>query len=243
MLDKNILCVDDEKNILTSIQRSLRGNKYHLTTRSSAKEALDYLDDSSVQVIITDYLMPEMNGLEFIQHVRKKYPEILTIMLSGHATINQMMRYLNNGDIYRFLIKPWDANELNNVVNDAFEHFEHLLHHPEEKHCKTQIELTEELGQNFCDAYIYQNLPCAIFVCNKTGNLLSYNTKAKDFIPDLKFNEILFPKLTDNIRKHVAKAITSTFHDDSFDCQWKNKKIHVAIKYIMENDFLIILIT
>ena len=108
----SVLCVDDEKNILNSLRRLLRQENYNLLTASSGAEGLKLLEESHVQLVISDQRMPEMSGVDFLSQVRVKYPEIIRIILSGYTDVNSITDAINKGHIYKFLLKPWDEQNL-----------------------------------------------------------------------------------------------------------------------------------
>ena len=120
----NILIVDDEENILNSLTRSLKRDGYRIIRSLSAERALPILEAQPVTVVISDYKMPSMNGIEFLSLVRQKHPEIIRIMLTGFADIESIIASINKGEVYRFITKPWDDEELRFVIQDAVRHYE-----------------------------------------------------------------------------------------------------------------------
>lgn len=116
-----ILCVDDEPNILKSIERSLSLGDYDVILSSSGAEALQLLEErqGAVDLVIADYRMPLMTGEEFLTEVQKRYVPIRAIMLSGHTDSDALMRLVNSGKIFYFMVKPWDNEDLLRAVNAA----------------------------------------------------------------------------------------------------------------------------
>ncbi len=106
-----ILFVDDEENILKSIKRSLIDEPYEVLLANSGEKALEVLKENSVSVIVTDMRMPEMSGIELLEIVKKKYPDIVRIVLTGYSQITTLMAAINSGQIYRYLVKPWKLEE------------------------------------------------------------------------------------------------------------------------------------
>lgn len=119
---RRLLIVDDDEAIRRALQRTLRGEGYELTFAASAAEALDLLSLSSFDVVMSDHLMPNMTGIEFLKIVRNRYPDTLRVMLTGHAETQMAIDAINHGEIYRFLTKPWDNTELKVMLFIAFEH-------------------------------------------------------------------------------------------------------------------------
>lgn len=108
-----VLCVDDEAHVLSSIDRSLR-SKLDLTLVESAAEALATLREAGepFQVVVTDMRMPNMNGIILLTHVRREFPDVTRILLTGHGDLEIVVRAVNEGHIFRFLSKPCSMAEL-----------------------------------------------------------------------------------------------------------------------------------
>ncbi|SRR5579883_2349811 len=131
-MDKNtLLLIDDEEMILRSLQRVLEDDGYEILTATSGQNALKILSDTPVQVIISDQRMPNMTGSELFAQVKKKYPETIRIILSGYTDFEAVKSAINDGDIYKFLNKPWDNNLLRKMVKEAFEIYKHQTKSPE----------------------------------------------------------------------------------------------------------------
>lgn len=117
---ETLLLVDDEPNILNSLKRLLRRDGYAILTAESPAEAFDLLALHAVQVIVSDQRMPEMSGTEFLERVKKLYPETIRIVLSGYTDLESVTDAINRGAIYRFLTKPWDDEMLRDQIHEAF---------------------------------------------------------------------------------------------------------------------------
>jgi len=115
MSDKSahIMLVDDEESIRSSLRRILRRD-YELSFAASAGEALTMLKtmEKRPDVIVSDHLMPEMTGLEFLKRCRLLYPDIGRVILTGQAEMTMVISAINEGAVLRFLTKPWDEDEL-----------------------------------------------------------------------------------------------------------------------------------
>ncbi|MCX5827870.1 MAG: PAS domain S-box protein [Deltaproteobacteria bacterium] len=119
-----IVVVDDELQVLDSIHRVLDGELYEVLTATSAAEAFSLLDPSPAAVIIADYRMPGMNGVQFLKEVLKKWPDTIRIILSGYADIQSVVDAINEGQIYKFITKPWDNLELQITIANAVDRYE-----------------------------------------------------------------------------------------------------------------------
>ncbi len=124
MSQKTVLCVDDELNILKSVQRLLRKEDYRLLTASSAEEGLTILEQETVHLVVSDHKMPGMSGIDFLKLVKKKYPKTIRIILSGYAEIHIVMDAINQGEVYRFMTKPWNDEELIMTITQCLEQYD-----------------------------------------------------------------------------------------------------------------------
>ena len=118
---RRILIVDDEENVCHALRRSLRKEGHTLFFGSEPAEGLALLKTQPVDMVISDHLMPNMTGLEFLKIVRDRYPDMMRLMLTGHADMQTAIDAINHGNIYRFLTKPWDDTELKVTLFLAFE--------------------------------------------------------------------------------------------------------------------------
>jgi len=119
-----ILCVDDEKNVLKSLYRLFIDEDYELLTASSGEEGLETIRaNAPVQLVISDYRMPEMNGVDFLRQVFEKWPDTVRIVLSGYADTASVVAAINEGQIYKFVPKPWNDDELKVTVKNAVGHY------------------------------------------------------------------------------------------------------------------------
>ena len=117
-----ILCVDDEVNILRALRRLLLDEDYEILIANSGEEALELLEkEYPVHLILSDYRMPGMNGVDFLKRVCERWPKIIRIVLSGYADTASIVSAINEGQIYKFIPKPWNDDELKVTIAKAFE--------------------------------------------------------------------------------------------------------------------------
>ena len=122
--ERTLLLLDDEENVLRSLVRLFRRDGYQILTASSVREAFDLLASQSVQVIVSDQRMADMDGTEFLTRVRDLYPDTIRMVLSGYTDLATITEAINRGAIYRFLTKPWDDDALRQHIRDAFRAYE-----------------------------------------------------------------------------------------------------------------------
>jgi CheY-like chemotaxis protein len=129
MLKNVILCVDDEKIILNSLKSQLKlefGNEYIYETAESAIDAEELIDELVVEgckilVIVSDWLMPGIKGDEFLIRIHKKYPQIVKILLTGHASDDAIKKAIIDANLHKCLAKPWSSEELIQTIKDGLE--------------------------------------------------------------------------------------------------------------------------
>jgi DNA-binding NtrC family response regulator len=121
MPKRTVLVVDDEEYVRTGVTRVLRDGGYTVLDAESGEEALLKLADHRVQVLISDNNMPGMSGLELFKEVRRGHPQVLRIMLTGDADPDLAVRSINEAEVYRFIRKPWNNQDLRTIVRLAFE--------------------------------------------------------------------------------------------------------------------------
>lgn len=114
-----LLFVDDEANILSSLKRLFRPFGYRIFTAESGSQGLEIMEHEDVDLVISDMRMPEMNGAQFLEKVREKWPETVRILLTGYAEIGTTIDAINKGQIYRYVSKPWEDNDLTVAIKLA----------------------------------------------------------------------------------------------------------------------------
>ncbi len=113
-----VLFVDDEERILRSLKMLFRG-RYHVLTTSSGSEAVAIVKRQPVHVIVSDQRMPEMLGVEVLRRVREASPQTMRLLLTGYSDLQAIVASVNDGEIFRFIEKPWDPGYLHEVVEQA----------------------------------------------------------------------------------------------------------------------------
>ena len=116
-----ILCVDDEPNILSALRRMFMLVGLVVEEANSGAEALQKLDQQEFHLVLSDMQMPEMNGAEFLAQVRQRYPKVMRLMLTGTADLKAAISAINEGEIYRYLTKPWNDEEVVSTIKSALE--------------------------------------------------------------------------------------------------------------------------
>ena len=117
---RTLLLVDDEENILSAVNRVLRRDGYRIFMATNAQAGFDILARNDVEVILSDQRMPGVSGTEFLSKVKEMYPHTVRIMLSGYTDLHAVTEAINRGAVYKFLLKPWNDEELRAQIREAF---------------------------------------------------------------------------------------------------------------------------
>lgn len=120
-MSPNVLIVDDEELVLKSLQRVFRKEGYNMYFASNAQKALEIMEDVPIDLILSDQRMPGMTGTELLKIVKEKWPDTIRVIISGYADFEAVLSAINEGEVYRFITKPWEDNSLRALVRRALE--------------------------------------------------------------------------------------------------------------------------
>lgn len=154
-ISATVLFVDDEVNILSSLKRLFRPFGYRILTAEGGAQGLEILERETVNLVVSNMLMPEMNGAQFLEQVRAKWPGTIRMLLSGYTEISATIEAINKGQIYRYICKPWEDNDITLAVKHALQQqmlerekqrLEELAHkqHEELKGLNASLQASEE---------------------------------------------------------------------------------------------------
>jgi DNA-binding NtrC family response regulator len=118
---RTVLIVDDEEHVRTALGRVLEAAGYTVLAAERGEEALELLREHPVKLLISDYQMPGISGIDLFMEVRRRHPHVLRIMLTGAKDPGLAIRSINEAEVYRFIQKPWNNAELCTIVRLAFE--------------------------------------------------------------------------------------------------------------------------
>jgi two-component system, NtrC family, sensor kinase len=186
-----ILFVDDESNILNALQRVFIEEEYEILTATSGIEGMEILSDKSpVYVVVSDYRMPQMNGVAFLREVRAKWPETVRVVLSGYADTSAIVSAINDGQVYRFIPKPWDDDDLRMTIAAAVEQYrrqkkENLFADALQKRIEELerentflIKLAAGDQSSITAHEILDSLPVGVLMINRAGEIMHRNPEA-----------------------------------------------------------------
>ncbi len=121
--NRTLLLVDDEPNVISSLKRQLRHEDYTIYSANSGKAGLDLLEEHDIGVVLSDQMMPEMDGVTFLEMVKQHNPDIIRMLLTAYASLNNAMEAINRSQIFCYLSKPWSLEGLKGTIVSAFDHY------------------------------------------------------------------------------------------------------------------------
>jgi len=176
-----VLCVDDEKSILSSLRRVFLDEPWDLEFAGSGPEGLARIEEHGADVVLSDYRMPGMNGVEFLKKVKEIHPDCARVVLSGYADVATILSALNEGEIYRFVNKPWNDTELLESVRKALEH-QRLRNKNRELLARNTRDLAEKSRALHLARVILELMPTPVVGVDEAGGIVSANESARKLL-------------------------------------------------------------
>ena len=183
----NLLIIDDERDILSALRRQFRKD-YKVHIAASAEEGLELMTEHPIQVIISDQRMPGMKGAEFFDRVKHDFPDATRLLLTGYADIQAVIEAINDGNIFRYITKPWDPVELNTIVREAFDRHDLIVK-----------------NKQLLDALQEANMDLEKRVDERTASLIALNNQ-KDRMIGIVAHDLLGPLGTIRMCNEVTSA-------------------------------------
>jgi response regulator RpfG family c-di-GMP phosphodiesterase len=123
MKEHKILVIDDEQNIINALRRVLRKEGYQIIFANSAEEGLAILEKEKISLVLSDQKLPGIQGTELLKMVKEKYPNTIRMLLTGCVDISIAQEAINKGQIFKFIIKPWDNEDLRATIKLGIENY------------------------------------------------------------------------------------------------------------------------
>lgn len=143
----SLLVVDDEPDVVQSLHDLFRLD-YDVRTATSAEQALDIMRENEIHMVMTDQRMPFMTGVELLTELKGDYPDAIRLLFTGYAEIDAVIDAINQGNVFRYIAKPWNADELQETMKVAAEEYERII---ERKHLIGKLEEANRLKAGFID--------------------------------------------------------------------------------------------
>ena len=218
-----VLCLDDEIDVVTSLERSLR-QQFVTEIFTDAHQALERIYQSNdIDIIICDYIMPGINGVEFFEKVKIHRPDIIRIILSGQIQIKDLERAINESIIHKFLLKPWDNEVLRLQMSEALQ-IRNL-----EKQNKTyyQLAITDPVTNLTNHRYFQEKLDLHINIARKKQHPLSLIMIDVDHFKS--FNDRYGHPEGDRLLLHIASILKSRFENQNLVSRYGGEEFAITL--------------
>lgn len=187
-MEYNILFVDDEDNILKSLKRALIDEEYNCFFANGAEAGLKIINNTNIDVVISDMKMPEVDGLTFLKQVETLSPDTVKLILSGQADMYQLIEVINNINVFNFILKPWDVEiTLKPVINKAIQ---------QSRLIKTNKELNRQVVNQLRELEIkhfrLQKVTASLDDSNSVLMAIANAIEAKDVVTNGHINRVAY---------------------------------------------------
>jgi len=246
MDERTVLCVDDEVHLLTALRRLLRKEPYTLLTAEGGQAALDVMKSQPVRLVISDQRMPGMTGIEFLQKAKELFPDVVRVVLSGYADVGHIVEAINKGEIYRFLGKPWNDDELKAAIMQCLDHYDIVQ---QNRRLVEQVRrqngdlrrMNEDLEQAVEDRTrslrlsqeILEKLPIPVVGVGADGMFVFSNDVARRTFPELDATSLgadMTRGLPENVAEIVTRCLTEATPSESPPLQWDGRRVRVQVE-------------
>ncbi len=121
-----ILVVDDEPEMLYSLRNLLR-REFDVYTANSGEEGIKILQEHEIHLVMTDQRMPQMTGVELLHRIKSEHPKAMRLIFTGYADIKTVIDAINQGNVFRYITKPWDPEELLHSLREAGTRYDQIV--------------------------------------------------------------------------------------------------------------------
>ncbi len=212
-----ILFVDDEEAILSSAKRIFRGKNFEIVTESSPTAALKLLEEQSFDAVVSDFRMPGMTGTELLEQIKRKYPHISRLMLTGYLEFEVIQEAINKASVFRFITKPWDEAELVLGIEAAIQHAIRQ---------KVNFQLIQDIGvQNHQLEEFTQNLETEVF--KRTQNIEESRLQAES-------KQRMVKELVSFVKNLSMVASVSDLYEAIHQEMWRFQGVSVLYMLVLE---------
>jgi response regulator RpfG family c-di-GMP phosphodiesterase len=242
-MEKTLLLVDDEENVIRSLRRLFRSEQFTLLSANSGEEGLAILEQQHVSVILSDQRMPGMMGSDFLKIVKERFPDTIRIVMSGYTELESITSAINDGAIFKFLLKPWEDEKLLAHIREAFSYQDlknsNLRLAEELKKLNSSLEdrIREEREKNqlntrslLLSQELLDRMPVAVFGISNEGLIVMANQYARRLVN----REAIVGNMVDDIMPEAISdaLLISTKHsgENTTEITWPGT--HKVVKII-----------
>lgn len=254
MSDMTLLLVDDERPILNALIRLLRKEPYRVVTASSGEDALEILDDREVQVVVSDFRMPGMSGIELLREVKQRYPNTVRCVLSGYADGHVIMDSINVGEVYRFLPKPWEDDDLIETLDECFEHYRlvsgvegpYAQMRAQNEELRAINDLLEKTVERRAQSLqlsqeILDKLPIPILAVGHDGTIVLINDAVDGILPEGLPRPLGFPLgdvFPDDVVEKVKECLSEGESGTLGPCSFNGEEYRIDLRILSEGSYV-----
>lgn len=252
MSERAVLFVDDEAHILNSLKRLLRKEPYRFLAAESGEEGLEVLaENPEIQMVVTDQRMPGMCGTEFLAKVRALYPDTVRIVLSGFAEASAIVDAINEGEVYRFIGKPWNDENLKATFRQCLQHYDILqenkqLHEQSARQVERlrslnhllELSVEERTRSLSFSQEVLDTLPLVVLGISQEEEIVLTNATARTridtlrtMIPGTRMDDVLPPEALTAIR-----SCLTTTSSEVFTFHWENRTLRARTQHLGPHD-------
>ncbi|MDX1904817.1 MAG: hybrid sensor histidine kinase/response regulator [Thermonemataceae bacterium] len=218
---KLVLYIDDEPKNLTSFKSVFRRH-YEVYLAASADEGMDIMTQIPIQLVITDQRMPKVTGVEFLEKINDKFPDVSRILLTGYSDFDAIIDAINKGRIFKYVAKPWKAEELKHTIDTALE-----------------LSILKKYNKELIDTLQKTNYELDRFIYRAAHDLRGPIANLLGLINLTKIEEDLHTiKHYNQLKEHTVKRMDSFIHDIvdySGNIRLGLEKNHIDFQVVVDN--------
>ena len=219
---RNLLIVDDELRVLESLKRALRNEGYRIYTAESGRDGLEILKNNDIGVVLSDLMMPEMDGITFLEEVSHLKPDTVRLMLTASNSFENASGAINRANVYGYQIKPWQIADLKAFLSRGFEHYELVaenrrlqrLTEEQNEHLRESRNMLQSVLDAISDPLLLVDEELDILLANREAFFRFWNKHTSDlgkmYLRE-QMNKLYGTTLTDSIRFSVKDASPSKY--------------------------------
>ena len=216
-----VLYIDDEERSLSTFKKSFRRD-FEIFLANNIQEAVDILRNNAIEIILTDQRMPDMTGVEFLSHITKDYPHLKRILITGYADLSAVIDAINKGQVYRYINKPYQKEQLLSIINDA--HKEYKL----TENNKTDFENFKQMFSNSLDPNFITNEFWEITQMN--GSFATFFNYSKDDLIKTSFFDLVSKEIKNQILPQISEKNVIKDLEITIDVNGASKSCILSIK-------------